>query len=288
MVLARGISRPRVELPRLPPNQLALRQNAAPMSLPAIAALGRALTTALRFMAASSQMRGHNRLVAQALSLPPVAARAPAEGRGKRNGGKRGRGGGQSPSRGNRNSPPRSGIGTIGLRPQAPGRTIGGSATFRVQLGQIHGTITSSTTGKVSMNINLSTNTFSKCAAFATLYDQVRLRSFSFTWKPMLGYTATGQVVAYFDYKGTDGNVATLAAASMMQDAVTRRVTDELRISWKKQSNVDDEFVSSAAGTFFNSKMPHKLVIVVEGAAVSEVLAQAVVTGVLEFTGLHD
>lgn len=177
---------------------------------------------------------------------------------------------------------------TIGLRPQPPGRTIGGSATFRVQLGQIHSTVESDASGKVSTAIALTTDTFSKCAAFAGLYDQVRLRSFTFTWKPMLGYTATGQVVAYFDYKGTDSNVTTLAAASMMQDAVTRRVTDELRISWRKQSNVDDEFVSSAAGVNFNSKMLHKLVVVVEGAATSEVLAQAVITGVLEFTGLHD
>lgn len=258
------------------------------MALPAANALGRALADPAILRSAIQCMRGRNALAGLTFKPETMRQQDQVPTRRQRNGGRKGRGGGPPPPRGTRNPQPKSGMEMIGLRPQAPGRTIGGSATFRIQLGQIYATINSDASGKVSKTIALDTDTFSKCAAFAGLYDQVRLRSFSFTWKPMLGYTATGQVVAYFDYRGVDNAATTLAAASMMQDAVTRRVADDLHIAWRKQSNVDDEFVTSATGTNFNSKMGHKLVIVVEGAAESEVLAQAVITGVLEYTGLHD
>lgn len=258
------------------------------MALPAAAIVGRALANPSVLREAIKWMRGQNSLSGRTFKPEAATQQAQAPKHRKGAGGRKGRGGGPPPPAGSRGTLPKSGRDMIGLRPQAPGRTIGGSATFRIQLGQIYATISSDANGKVSRAIALDTDTFSKCAAFAGLYDQVRLRSFDFTWKPMLGYTATGQIVAYYDYRGADLPATTLAAASMMQDAVTRRVADELHISWRKQSNVDDEFVSSATGTNFNSKMLHKLVIVVEGAAQSEVLAQAVITGVLEFTGLHD
>lgn len=191
---------------------------------------------------------------------------------------------GKQPARPSR--PPRQGPSTMLGSKTGAGLTEGGSRTLIVRLNQIKTTISADGSGNYGAKVfTLNTDLFTKCASFAALYDQVRLRSLSVRLLPMLSMTAKGIAMAYFDYRSADSAVTTLADASLMQDVKVAPVRSQLVIKWKKQSNVDDEYITSAASTAFNSKTGHALCIVVSGADNGALLYQVEITGVLEFTG---
>lgn len=172
----------------------------------------------------------------------------------------------------------------LGVTWGAMRRTPGGSQIQTISLGQILTGLSSGGT-TVSYKAIITNALFTKFATLLNLWDQVRMKALRVTLYPMQGVTAKGQTIAYFDYRSADATAADLANASMMQDAVAGRCGEPLTICWKKQSNVDDEFITTVQTANFNSKTGAAFHVVTEGADVDTLLYQCYILGVFEYTG---
>jgi len=176
---------------------------------------------------------------------------------------------------------------TLGAREVGGGRTQGGAVTKRWEFSQILVAITTTSGGTAVSHVALANTIFTRLAQLAAMYDRCRLISLRFHFAPMQGSQQPGQIIAYFDYRGTDADASTLAAASLFQGAQPGTVNAPLSIAWAKQDAIDEQFITTAQSppvNFHNDALGHKLCWVIEGAGSAVTVYQLYAVGVVDFT----
>lgn len=165
------------------------------------------------------------------------------------------------------------------------GRTPQGSTTFPMKFEVMYGTpVTASPAGVVQVAIPIIGSLWSQLAIEAPRFRKVRLREFAVEYYPKVGMNSNGSSSQYFNYSGDATVPASQAAASKIEGVVPGLVPYKQHFfRWRKQDNIDDEFVASTAAVVFNPQ-GHTFKLVGDGFAASQVLGDLYLFCVVEFT----
>jgi len=170
--------------------------------------------------------------------------------------------------------------------PLSCGRTPQGSVTYPMKFEVMWATspVTSDGTGAVALSIQIIGSLWSQFGIEAARFRKVRLREFAVEYVPKVGMNVNGSMSQYFNYSGTAAVPVNQAAASKVEGVVPGLVPYKQHFfRWRKQDNVDDEFVISTAGAVFNA-VGHYFKLVGDGFASTQVLGDLYLMCIVEFT----
>jgi len=136
-------------------------------------------------------------------------------------------------------------------RGRADMRSLKGDAIV-IHLHQTAYTLATNNAGVVNVtNLPLNTSMLALISKFATLYRQARMRGCSLTYTPICGDTTPGVLLIWADYSvdvDPATNTETFTQATDNSGAAITGAFVRRQIPWKRQDNVDDEFITIADG----------------------------------------
>lgn len=170
--------------------------------------------------------------------------------------------------------------------PLALGRTPQGSVTYPMKFEKMWASspLTCDGTGVLQTSFQIIGSLWTQFGIEAARFRKVRLREFAAEYIPKVGMNANGTFSQYFNYSGVSAVPANQATASMVEGVIPGLVPYKQHFfRWRKQDNIDDEFIISTAGAVFNP-VGHYFKLVGDGFAASQIIGDLYVMCIVEFT----
>lgn len=133
-----------------------------------------------------------------------------------------------------------------------------GSLIFPMQFQVLQQTVSSDSSGEISLVLPLNSNIWSQIAIEATRFKRMRLRAAAFELLPKVGFNTNGTAIQYWNYSGDAtapvAGSAGMTAASKIEQNIPDIVPFKAHLfQWRLQDNKDVEFITAASAVLFNS-----------------------------------